>query len=348
MSKAEYSSFKRDNRLDILRAFSILLILLAHVNNVPIFIKNIRTFDVPLMAMLLGSSYQITKKNYGGYTQYIYKRFKRLILPTWIFLIILLCTIYIATKFVHVDFFSAKTILRTFILLDGIGYVWIIRIFFTIALISPALDIINNHASKFYQKILLILFGLLIQYALCSYGPIENVLYREMIGNTFGYMILALLGMIIIAQSLIQNFIIAALGLFLFIITGIGNGFELIYLNKYPPNIYFFGYGIMVSVGLFIILTLLNVNSMKIPMSVKFLSVHSMSIYYWHIPLIIFISTINLGANWLIIYLLVLSISMGITIINNKYIPNLLLPFNWRIYKYIKEKLNTITLSNEN
>ena len=79
---------QRDSRLDILRALAILLIVLAHIPNVPVSLKNFRTFDVPLMAILLGASYQITKGNSLGYCIYLKKRIKRLLIPTWTFLVI--------------------------------------------------------------------------------------------------------------------------------------------------------------------------------------------------------------------------------------------------------------------
>ncbi len=75
---------QRNVTIDILRLCGLLLIMLAHVNP-PNIIFQIRTFDVPMMVFVSGVSYYLSKKANVDFFSYAYSRFKRLVLPVWIF-----------------------------------------------------------------------------------------------------------------------------------------------------------------------------------------------------------------------------------------------------------------------
>lgn len=205
------------------------------------------------MATLLGSSYQITRGNSIDYCSYLIKRIKRLLVPTWSFLLIFFCAMFVGSFLLNKEFYSLSMIIRTFTMLDGVGYVWIVRIFFTVAVISPLLNALYERFSISHQRFLILIIGLSIQYVICKFGPIGNVFYRELICNTFGYVILAFVRMMIMEQSVKMNLCVVMLGALQFIFFGVQNKFELLQLNKYPPNLYFLGYGVMISIGLFVI-----------------------------------------------------------------------------------------------
>lgn len=80
---------QRDVTIDILRVCGLLLIMLAHVNP-PNLIFQIRTFDVPMMVFVSGVSYFLSKKADVSYFSYAFSRFKRLVLPVWIFFVFFL------------------------------------------------------------------------------------------------------------------------------------------------------------------------------------------------------------------------------------------------------------------
>jgi fucose 4-O-acetylase-like acetyltransferase len=123
----------RDFRIDILRTIGVILIILAH-SSPPNTLFQIRVFDVPLMAMLLGMSFILSlkgkdfKENYG---KYVFKRLKRLVFPTWIFLSIFFLLVFILSLIAKQSYpFSINKIILSYTLISGIGYVWIIRVFF--------------------------------------------------------------------------------------------------------------------------------------------------------------------------------------------------------------------------
>ncbi|MEN6851234.1 acyltransferase family protein [Klebsiella variicola] len=118
---------QRDVTIDILRVCGLLLIMLAHVNP-PNLIFQIRTFDVPMMVFVSGVSYFLSKKADVSYFSYAFSRFKRLVLPVWIFLFFFFLTIYLFRPVNFLDLLSVKNILSTY-MLNGFGYVWVIRVF---------------------------------------------------------------------------------------------------------------------------------------------------------------------------------------------------------------------------
>ena len=76
----------RDKKVDVLKFIGTLLVILAHVNP-PRILFDIRTFDVVALVFASG----LTLKNIGGYKgycKYILKRFKRLVVPAWGFILI--------------------------------------------------------------------------------------------------------------------------------------------------------------------------------------------------------------------------------------------------------------------
>lgn len=76
----------RDKKIDILKAIGAILIILAHVSNSPLILQ-LRNFDVPLMVMISGYLAVDSLKKSESNMDYYRKRFIRLVVPTYIFLI---------------------------------------------------------------------------------------------------------------------------------------------------------------------------------------------------------------------------------------------------------------------
>lgn len=84
-----HMSVKRFYHLDFLKTAGLLLIILAHVSP-PAWLFAIRTFDVPMMVILSGILGKIAyerhiSNKHGTSLEYILRRCKRIVLPTWIF-----------------------------------------------------------------------------------------------------------------------------------------------------------------------------------------------------------------------------------------------------------------------
>lgn len=126
----------REERIDILRFVGISLIILAHVG-APSWINQIRCFDVPLMFFVSGLA--CSGKSIESYKNYAIKRAKRLLYPAWGFIMGYLILLTLLRVVLHKEPYSMDFYLESMIMTGGIGYVWIIRVFFLVALILPAL-----------------------------------------------------------------------------------------------------------------------------------------------------------------------------------------------------------------
>lgn len=84
MNHTESKATTRDNRIDLLRFIGLAMIILAHVSPPDIVFQG-RNFDVPLMVIVAGLSFQVSYR-YESYISYLWKRIKRLLFPVWLFL----------------------------------------------------------------------------------------------------------------------------------------------------------------------------------------------------------------------------------------------------------------------
>ncbi|TFH44938.1 hypothetical protein E3305_01630 [Streptococcus equinus] len=108
---------------------------------------------------------------------YLIKRFKRLVIPTWIFVSFFLLLELCLGNF-ELGF---KGVLATFALSDyGMGYVWIIRIYFIVAILIPVYKALKLYLNEVH--ILLISLLLFVGYEfLCHEGMFNNKLLDYLI-----------------------------------------------------------------------------------------------------------------------------------------------------------------------
>ena len=238
---------KRDTGLDILRGVGLLLIILAHVNP-PALIFQLRNFDVPLMVLVSGIVFGISSGASKSYIEYFISRIRRLVFPTWIFLSIFFVIYILRTLLTGVSFpFSNSTILSSYLLITGIGYVWIIRVFLLVALAMPLLfKLKKNFRGSFYLIILLLIY---LGYELLYYFypanligsdfSIINFLFQNIIFYLLPYGVIAGLGLSISKMSK-RNIGLLTLGFLVILISSsLINHFAFTQNFKYPPSLYY-------------------------------------------------------------------------------------------------------------
>lgn len=161
---------ERNISIDYLRFIGLSLIILAHVNP-PALLFNIRCFDVPLMLLVSGLAYSGRKVDFSF--QFLSHRFTRLVVPVYIFL----TSYFSATTilaYAGIDFGIRKEhIIGSYLLTDGIGFVWIIRVFLLIALLTPLL--IKIEAMKKNTSLLMIL---ICSISIITTGILQSVNYQ--------------------------------------------------------------------------------------------------------------------------------------------------------------------------
>lgn len=117
----------RDFKIDILRFIGLFLIILAHTN-VPSIIFQLRNFDVPMMVLISGIVFSLSYRATQNYPEYLWKRVKRLVLPVWIFLSLFFVFLFVFKN--NDPRLNIETVLNSYLFINGIGYVWIIRVFY--------------------------------------------------------------------------------------------------------------------------------------------------------------------------------------------------------------------------
>lgn len=317
---------KRDTRIDFLRSLGILLIILAHVSP-PLVLMELRMFDVPLMTFLMGMSMLISDNKNDVYISYVGKRFKRLILPMIVFLTLFFIFFNIINVFSEVKIqFSLRNYIGSYSTFSGIGYVWIIRVFFIMSILSPLFIYINTKIKTLYFKLGFILLMLIIQEVAVNFIQNKDSIFYVIISNlvimSFGYAIVTQVGMWTYNQSRKENTIFILFMFILLILLLMKYPFFEKSNFKYPPFPIYLVYGMLVSTALW---KIVSNEKMKRWLGkykiLVWLSVNSMSLYYWHIiPVYYFknyASNSIITNNWVLFYIVVLLIVVLGTVVQN-------------------------------
>lgn len=305
---------QRDQYIDFLRCIGLLLVVLAHVNP-PFTLFQIRTCDVSIMVFVSGLT--ISNRVVPNYWQYIKKRTSRLIVPVWSFLIVYFTFIFAAqTIGICPKFLTFRKALDSFLLLDGIGYVWIIKIFLLIMLVTPLLLKCNQSIHNDFVFVLLIASIILIQEVIsvametCNLGQGIVFFVREYVQYAIGYIPAFLLGIRLRYSNkrtkIIMLSAVTLATIALLIVHDYKYGLH-ICLNcaKFPPRTYYVVYGLMVSTILWLAKRQVGVINNRLN---AFVGQNTIWIYLWHIPYVA-ISGV-LFSNWIVRYLFVLVLAV--------------------------------------
>lgn len=311
--------------IDYLKVLGLLCIILAHVCKNPS-IFQLRNFDVPLMVIISGflavDSYKRSVQSNNSLLNYYWKRIKRLLFPTWIFLAIYFILSYIfITNSGGAYPYNYKTVLSSFLLLNGIGYVWIIRIYLICAFLTPIIYYFNDKikSGKMKLAILLVIYVLYELFVFLGYSDL-NAIFKYFVAYAIPYGLIYILGMLSKNTSYKKDYGISLLFLITFIasafaVASIFNGFQPTQIMKYPPTIYYVSYSLFAS---FLLLSIFKQANLKRFIVIEFLSNSSLWIYLWHI-MFVKLATVFLGdVHWTVNYLAILAAAIGITFIQNK------------------------------
>ncbi|MDI1360964.1 acyltransferase [Methylotenera sp.] len=284
----------RFEKLDLLRFVGLSMIILAHSSPGSV-IFQLRNFDVPLMVLLSGAVFGLSYKG-ENYFAYVWKRFKRLVLPVWVFLTVYFSAIYITGY--QLNSVSYDVIFNTYALLSGIGYVWVIRVFLLVALIAPVLYWLNKKqtSTSVYLVALLSIYLIYEFFVFTNSELLEKAPESFTLQSIFllvGYGCVFALGL---RMPLLKTRAILLLAGFFFITF---TSYLLYYIFttghlkytqafKYPPTGYYFSYALFAGFILWVFSDRLYAYSVKIRLSkfILFIAKNSIWIYMWHIPLI--------------------------------------------------------------
>lgn len=324
--------------VDFLRALGLILLIGVHVH-APEWYVSLRSFDVPLMVFVSAMCYKPIR---GGVTIYIVKRFKRIYIPVFVFLVIYFTIALLSHNLNIMDSDDIKVILGSFMLLNepSIGFVWVMRVFLIEAIILPIMHKITSYTkySWAYSILVLILVQSLLVNVLLLYNNKTGwLLGNQLLLYAIGYGSIIILGLVIKKLSFSQISNCVLLGLTSLLIFMCCNKLEFCpQIYKYPPQLPYSLYGIIVCSLLWMCrpssgLSTLAVKTIPV---ISYLSKNSMWIYLWHILALHLLWSINriipmpfLGRYCVVIVCALIMTSIYLKVIS--FLPN-------RLYDILK------------
>lgn len=284
----------RDEKVDFLRFVGLAMIILAHIGP-PAILHQLRNFDVPLMLMVAGMSFGLSYRG-ESYGAYLWQRVNRLVFPVWIFLSIYFSLLY-WTGF-PTALPTPETITSSYLLLSGIGYVWIIRVFLLVALVAPLIARvdrqIHSHSRYFLTTAAIYLFyELLLMATTPMIDSLAGRIFEGSVLYLLPYGLIFWIGMRLpaLSRSQVAGLTLGAVAVF----ATLGS---LLYLKlgkfiptqdfKYSPSAYYLSYALAVSTFLWLISgrAVNAIADAKLMPPVQFVARNSIWIYLWHIPLL--------------------------------------------------------------
>lgn len=311
----------RDTKIDLLRFIGVALVILCHVAP-PQAIGALRSFDVPLLVMISGVSFAMSYKELP-YGKYVIKRFKRLVLPVWVFLALYIPAEDLMRFVLGKELIPTSQVLGSFALIEGISYIWIFRVYFLMALISPLLLKVSEKLGTARLLALLaviyplyeLLTGFVMQQTSLVFEAFELVVIYAI-----GYGFICAIGIVLRKLTRAQYIAVSAVCAALTVIMLCVDGVSVDSIVKFPPRTLYIAGGLLVSLLLWRLFDLRLFDGVKNSRIVRWVSENSMWLYLWHIaPVRIYCSGALgfLESSWVLRYVFVIGVALCITLAQN-------------------------------
>lgn len=214
-------------------------------------------------------------------------------------------------------------ILKDFILLGGnVGQVWIIRVYFLLALVSPLVCKVAEFGASKKNWIILLSFFIIINEIIAVFTEVNTGFFYDLIKGiivyTLGFSIVEIIALLskkgelrlLLIFSVITLLISTMVNYYFF-------GFSWPNEYKYPPRAMFLFYGIVISLLFLLLLRNVKFQNNKVHDGIVWVSKNSLWIYFWHrIPLHV-IGLFGLNTPWWINYIIAICVSFALTAMQN-------------------------------
>jgi peptidoglycan/LPS O-acetylase OafA/YrhL len=306
----EVLMIKRNQLIDSLRGFSMIVIIFTHAtaffpsDRFVSTLWNWSNFAVPIF--IFCSVYLFLQKNSGQSLQfltYLKKRFFRLLLPYYIFLPFFLLILF----FVSSEAITFKYLWQSVLVIGGVDINWLVLLFIYITLILPFFVWSRKKSPLLFWTFFVIslssavylLFNKIdLPYKFIMWLPWSLMLYFTWFYSKFEHNKKIILGVFVVSCLIF--------GLSFSVLSTMQQSTILVH-NKYPPNLLYLSYGVAVLLGLILIEKYIFAQKMLLKI-VNFFSRYSYSIYFLHYLLLTLFAAFigELGLNWWSLFLLVL------------------------------------------
>lgn len=116
-------------------------------------------------------------------------------------------------------------------------------------------------------------------------------LFDYLVIYTLGYALISWAGMLWEKEEKRERIILLIIAAAAFVLSVIVHGFQPFSEFKYPPQLYYISYGLLVTFGLYLVLEKISVPE-NVRQNITWLSVNTMRIYMWHIFLYYLLDTL--------------------------------------------------------
>lgn len=282
----------RNLNLDIMRLAGVMIIMIAHASP-PDWLFQIRNFGTPLLIVASALTYSVIYQHKPiNSLPFLKKRLGRLCIPAWMFLTIFFSLSAFATLITGREYpFEIKEIIASYAFYNGIGFVWILKVYIILAFLTPlALYLRSLDLSNLRYFTALLIFYTCYEIALSFQLLYIPTFLLGFLNNTMfvvlPYAALYLYGFKLDSFSNRTILLLSASGLLLFTFLAGYKYYDSGVLTptqeyKYPPTIYYLSYA-------FFALNLIYYFCRKLTISrgqsiIIWLSSNSLWIYLWHI-----------------------------------------------------------------
>lgn len=327
---------ERKKYLDLMKFIGIACLFLAHVQG-PFIIEEIRGFDVPMMVIISGILAPASLNRVKNVSQYISKRVKRLVYPTWIFLAIFyIAMIVVGQKPELMDILKSYLFQRDCGLAGG---VWIIWVYLICTICTPFINRIITKKWYFPAMVAVLIIYEIVILLFPKLVDIRFIYYSFF--TIIPYAVLLSIGMLINKMSRFKRYLLCGVALFLHVSMSVmyfvNTGTYLpIAQHKYPARFYYLSYGLSATI---ILMELLKNIEYKIPdwKLVRFVSEHSLWIYLWQIMILTIIKyVIKINDRWILSWMILMIGSIFVVWIQSVLINWISKKKNWIVWNYFK------------
>jgi len=295
---------KRDKVIDDLRGATMLLMILTHItawyrkNPLTDFIWDFSHFSVPIF--LFCSFYLFFVKptpfSIPSYFKYILKRFKRLLVPYYIYLLIfLLMETTLGGKKM-----TGESLIGALFPWGGPDASWLVTLFLYLTLIVPLIDRLFRKNLFLLIIVFLLSFGSTVYFLFNGYGNYKQIMWLPWTSVVYftlffvNYIAKSKRKIIFSAVSFFMAFLLLRTVLPMY------DRSLILYNNKYPPNLYYLSYGFFWILIAYYIMSKNIFEKIKLESIIHFFSINSYSIYFIHNLVIYVLTKLNIGfANWI-------------------------------------------------
>ncbi len=304
---------ERNTTIDFLRGFSVIIIILIHVNayfgsiKTAQLLANYSQFAVQIFVFCSAFIFFDRKKDESFSLTYFIKRIKRLLIPYYIFLLFYFAFIVLIKQ----EPLSVSSIFKWLLLQGGRDLNWLVVLFLYFLVLMPFIKALKNTmlfwllliASIVSSTVLLFIHSP-VHFRWIMWLPWSLVLFFTYFYTDAKNKIHFLLYSAIINSAIY--------GISLFILKNQNNTLTFTE-NKYPPNIFYLSYGLL-CISIFILMyEFINLKKYKTHALFSFASKYSYEIFFIHfLYLFIFVEVTKYKQfTWWGLFLIITILSLG-------------------------------------